>query len=283
MHQVILFKLILMLPRKYGGELAMIKQLNRYFIFLMIFLMSAAWAIRINVDPPSLMIESKPGDVKRETIQLSNNGDEDLNVKVYLNDWTYNDDGSKTFFRAGTNTLSLQSYISVYPENFILSPGKQQDVSVTLTMPKTMTGGKYGVIFFESMPTQPGAQSSVLLGGRIGTILYYQAEGTVSLNIKVEPLKIFARRNTFDLRFTYINGSNIHIQPDTDLIVLNTKDEVLFRKKLNLRLLPHTSMERKVHFEDVKLEPGDYKFYFVSRIQGNDGKELFEERTFTVK
>ncbi|MEK7375824.1 MAG: hypothetical protein AABZ57_01470, partial [Candidatus Margulisiibacteriota bacterium] len=152
------------------------------FIFTLIaafIMISGADAFSINIDPPSVWISPAPNTSHSGTIIVENRGEEDLAIRSYSEDWVFASDRSKEFKKAGTTPLSCSNWISIYPKNFTLWPGKSQQVQYTVTIPPEASGGYNSVIFFESNVESPAGSSSsrVILAGRIGSIIYANVKG----------------------------------------------------------------------------------------------------------
>jgi len=146
---------------------------------LAMLMQAASFGFSINIDPPSVWVQSPANSAAGGTIFVENRGDEPITVKAYAEDWTFAADRSKEFKRAGTTKFSCSGWISIYPKEFTLAGGSSRQVQYSITVPDGASGGYNSVIFFESsvQGTSSSLGSKVILAGRIGTIVYLNVKG----------------------------------------------------------------------------------------------------------
>ena len=99
------------------------------------------------------------GQTARGTIEIENQEDAPLSLEVYLQDWEYIEGGSgdKVFSVPGSGRWSAASWITYFPEHLDLPARGKGLVEDTIRVPQYgATGGRYAVLFFESV-ISPGS------------------------------------------------------------------------------------------------------------------------------
>ncbi len=139
-------------------------------------------AFSINVSPPSLRLSAIPGETKTGTITVENKSDAAVDMRVYMEDWVYTEDGGKKFMPPGTAPLSCAKWITTHPQKIHIEANSKAGVQYVISVPQDAEGAHFAVIFFESVVNEgeaAGGNVMVHFSGRIGTIIYMEAEGRV--------------------------------------------------------------------------------------------------------
>ena len=140
---------------------------------------SVCYGFAMNITPPSFKAVVKAGGSTSGNITVINKGEIDIGVNAYVQDWSYDEEGNRTFHAAGTTPLSCAKWIRLFPKRFQLGAGKKMGVQYTINVPEDAEGGYYAVIFFESMPMDKvEAEDGVVVqfSGRLGTIVFLETE-----------------------------------------------------------------------------------------------------------
>lgn len=222
----------------------------------------ASHAFSVNLDPPSLWLNVKPGGSASGTIQLENRGDDVIEVKAYTEDWLYAKDRSKTFKPAGSLPYSCSNWITVYPSDFTLDPGRAVEVKYSVNVPSTASGGYYSVIFFESIlePEEGAKKSNVTFASRVGTIVYLDAAGTTNRSASIRNFTVQEPDNQRPMfaTITIRNDGNALITPEGNIIITDSGANLYATMKLkNIYVLPGESVDVRREWRGV-LREGEY-------------------------
>lgn len=259
----------------------MVKHYLWVFIFLLVSV-SGAYAFSISIDPPSLYLTGKPGTSVVAKVSVENTSSDDVSVKVYYEDWTYNPDQTKLFLTPGKSRFSLKGSIKLYTENILLKGSASQDVYFEIKSPLSTVGGLYGVVFFETdLPSAPGiiSTSSVKLVGRLGAIVYYTAEGTeksglsVTSSVTMDDAKPVAK-------LTFKNTGNTHLGLTGSALLVDRSKSVVERIPIeSLRLLPGSDLSLSLPLKS-KLAPGTYTI--LTTLRSTNSQEAVFSNQFPV-
>ncbi|HEU5210676.1 MAG TPA: hypothetical protein VFU06_14880 [Longimicrobiales bacterium] len=111
---------------------------------------------------PGVVHLGAEGDADVAVVQVRNEGDRPLQLRVYLSDYDQAEDGSYVFHEPGTASGSCLGRISFFPDNTLLEPGQRQEIRVRV---EAGAGACWSLLFIESAPEGAG---QVRVANRIG-------------------------------------------------------------------------------------------------------------------
>jgi len=211
-------------------------------------------AFSINVSPPSVRLSVPPGETKSGTITVENKSDAPIDMRVYTEDWVYAADGSKTFTQAGTTPLSCAKWITTHPQKLRVEPNKRAGVQYAISVPPDAEGGHYAVIFFESIVSEGEAtRGNVVLrfAGRIGTIVYLEAEGKIKRAGTVTAFTCGRpdQNSPLTINMTLKNEGNAHIIAEGVMNIIDKDGNIFGRKELGpINTLPGDTRNYKTEW-----------------------------------
>jgi len=256
-----------------------------YFIIILfisiascILSLEPAFALSINIDPPSVKLTVKAEQSKSGSITVKNSGSSGIKIKAYTEDWVYAKDGSKIFMKPGSSVYSCSNWIKLDPATFELSPKEEKTVNYVLTVPKTASGGHVSVIFFEC-PVEN--KEGISVSGRIGTIVYQDTEGDIKRNGEIKEFAVLASEEgkPVDIKLILLNKGNTYLFANANVKILRDDKTVAGSKMKPLSMLPDDSATASVTIADP-LKEGRYKAVVEVSY---DGKTLKSESDFSIK
>ena len=252
---------------------------------LLLFSQAACYGFALNISPPSFKATIKPGGTNSSTITVQNNSDGNIGILAYVQDWTYNADGSKSFYAAGTTPLSCAKWIRLFPKKFQLEAKGSMGVQYTINMPEDAKGGYYAVIFFESIPVGEVEEEEgmmVRFAGRLGTIVYLETEGATIKKGDIESLFIAPPQSNKPLEMTlkFKNSGNAYINADGMLDIIDKEGNAFGKKRFGpINTLPGDTREAKVEWLG-ELEEGAYDA--VVTLDIGTEEPIVEERKLVI-
>jgi hypothetical protein len=133
----------------------------------------------LSVSKTIVKVNVPPGESKGFTMTVGNSaGDPTTDIMVEVMGLGQNIDGT---YQELTETddrspYSARSFISVTPDEFQLSPGGSQEVTVSIDVPDNVgSGGRYAVIYTHS---KPAGQGNVGIASAIGTTIVLTVSDT---------------------------------------------------------------------------------------------------------
>lgn len=243
-----------------------------------VFSLEPAFALSINIDPPSLRLTVKPEQSVSGSISVKNAGSSSIKIKAYTEDWVYAKDGSKLFMKPGSSVYSCSGWIRLDPANFELAPKEEKSVNYVLTVPKTASGSHVSVIFFESSTDN---KEGISVTGRIGTIVYQDTEGDIKRNWEIKELIVISSEEgePVNVQLTLANKGNTYLQANAILKILKDGKTVFESKMKPINILPDDSGSSSLTVSEP-LKEGGYK---AAVEVSYEGKILKSETDFTIK
>jgi hypothetical protein len=212
------------------------------------------------VSPPLLEFDLIGGGVRNFTVEISNTGEEKIQVKTSFSDLLMSPEGRVELAPVGSTTYSISSWISKKDaELSFLEPGEIKKIPFELRVPRGEKGGRYGVAVFEALPFNI-PQGKVALGIRSGTLIFLTIPRTGEMKGKIEDI-LSENGETFKVIFQ--NTGNIHIQTEGNLIVKSEQGRVLHRirfpKEKSSMILPQGKREFIIEWDKKNPLPmGNY-------------------------
>jgi len=134
---------------------------------------AAHGAVMAQVVPVKYALTCRPGEVVARDVEIANQGDAPVVVRVTWSDWQMDDDGELTLVREGSTPNSLSKLVECEPREFSIGPHESRHVRVTARMPADGPATRWGVMLSE---VKPASLTAPALGSRasaqLGTTFY---------------------------------------------------------------------------------------------------------------
>lgn len=126
------------------------------------------------LDPASVIHQGIPGETINATVRISNPAPTDLNLRLYLSDWTFDPIGQFTFVDANTLERSASEWVTLPTATLHLGPHETVQLSYEVAVPEDAAPGTHWtVIFAEGEPSDPvPGQAATSISVRVGHIVY---------------------------------------------------------------------------------------------------------------
>jgi len=146
-------------------------------------------------------------------ITIENPSDEVKVVRLYLEDWYYQPDGSgaKEFLPAKSLPSSACPWITFSPADLVLPAFSKQKINYSVSVPAEAKGARFATLFFETALGKGSLAESERTAGldvnvRVATLFYIEVKDTIERSAKIDNLKV---KNSSD-------GSSLEISLDFD-------------------------------------------------------------------
>ena len=265
------------------------KKIPLIFIFSAIFLTGYspfAPASTIRISNPKVELELAPGETYSGEITTENPDEEEVKLKVYLEDWVYvaGGSGEKKFSPAGSTPLSASKWITYTPSDTKLSPFGKLAARYTVTVPPDAKGAYYSVLFFETIlgSAQNEDGVSVLVAGRVGALFLIHVKGTTQREGEVTSVKITPPEGNkpMEIETAFKNSGNVDIALSGNLLIMDQDGTVLGRGDLNkIYTFPQSSEIRKSQWIG-RLPKGPHQVLLTYDL--GQGKTIVKEEVIQV-
>ena len=248
----------------------------------------AGWAFNARINRPVVHETIAAGQTAHGTVEIENQGDDPVKLEVYLQDWEYIEGGSgnKLFSVPGSSQWSASKWISYYPEQLDLPARGKGVVEYTIRVPQDAVGGKYAVLFFESMlarsaPNEKGV--SVQYTGRIGSLFEIEVAGTVHRTAEISQVTIGRpdEDRPLSIGYTLKDMGNVILRPKAFFNIVDAQGKYFGRGEFKpIYASPGRSGSTTTEWTG-NLSPGDYMV--VLTVDLGEDQVLASEHPIQVK
>lgn len=151
---------------------------------LVIFFLLGSLAQALLISPSRLTIPISSGGEKRFSIFLANLQEtDDVQVKIYPEDFLLKQDGSLEFLKAGSSRWSCARWIRLEHTQLVLKPGEEKRIYGIIKVPQEVSGGRYTLIMVEV--ASPPAKGQI----NLRTSVRY----SILVNVLVNPAQLIGK------------------------------------------------------------------------------------------
>jgi hypothetical protein len=235
-----------------------------------------------------------PGEKLTKEVKIINQGEDTLNLRTYVMDYTISENNEFTFYPPGYQSYSCAKWISLDKADFSIPKDGEKTVQVTLDVPQDVEpSGHYAVIFFESIGEElEEGKSGVVAQGRIGTLVLQSTPGEEIIEGKIKKLEIprhffsspkflfYGGSLSVPWRMVFENSGNVHLNLETTLDFVNWQGKTIHSTEpARITSLPDTDREIKGTWDTA---PTFGKFKAICKVTYGDGKLATSTLTFYV-
>lgn len=179
-----------------------------FFLFLILTGTSHFYAsAQVVLNKSKVKVRISPGKTISGSITVTNNSKVPLPLKAYFEDFLYVPpyDGTKKFLPVGSTEHSCGEWINFSPQEFIIPAFSKREINYVIKVPHDISGGYYGVLFFQKAPELSPEVPGLEIIVRVGCLFFLEAESRT----KEASLKdVFAESGCLKLYFAN-QGSTI--------------------------------------------------------------------------
>lgn len=235
------------------------------FLLVFIFIAGGFFSLRaqiyFGITPIRFELKVAPGGQRTEVIYVRNNSPRPVRLKVYTENWTLGEDGSRNFLGNQPTSFSCRDWLRVNPFDFRLQPGEMKTVRFTISVPgETEAGGYHAGISFEQVPEAPpgGRLGQVAFTGKIVAAVYVLV-GKVQVEGSLEDLVFETAGGTQAVKLRLSNPGRTHFRLKGEVRLTTAEG----KKVLGLEIpdepvLPQSERWVAILLKE-KLVPGSYR------------------------
>jgi len=244
-------------------------------MFLWLNLLGGSAAANIMVDNGKVSYVVKPGETISDSLTVYNtSSDKAVTLKVYWEDFEYIApfQGEKKFHPAGTRPDSCRQWVVFSPSELTIAPLSDQKVNYTIKIPDDVTGGHYGVLFFESR-AESNARIGIALATRLGSLFFIEAENRNKTGV-IKDIQI----NENEFQAVFENSGDVLLSAEGVFYIMDSKGLVVDRGKISTKYLPTNTQTELTWLISEKVKPADYTLILTMDL--GDGNSLVKEIDF---
>lgn len=211
------------------------------------------------------------GQVYKGKISIENTSNQTQNIKLFLQDFNYQSDGSIQYTVPNTNPKTNAHWIKLNTNLINLKAKQKTEVLYEITVPKQVAdeGSYWSVIIVE--PVDNIKPSNEKEGVNITSIVRYAIQIITDIdsekakpNLKFEGVKIEKEDKLQILKIAVANEGNLYCKPSVAIEIYNKKngDKIATFSSLPMGLLPQTS--KSFYIDISKMPPEKYNAVLIA-------------------
>lgn len=186
-----------------------IKVITSSLIGLVVFGLSSAKALEINVTPPRMDLDITK-QTRSNTIKITNFSDKPAEMKAYVRNWIM--DEKNQLQDSPSNEQSLDQWIVFTPSRFTVPPRGTQTIRFAIRPKVKLNPGEYrAVIYLEEIPSNNPNSENIETLGSVGVVIYGNA-GEIKRVGTVNSVTVDTKPNAIKAIFDVSNKGNAHIR-----------------------------------------------------------------------
>jgi len=253
----------------------------------------------IGLSPMIVEKSVNPGDSFTFELYVENGNEfESFDFKAFVADVKETKDGTYKVLEPGITPYSIAKYVKIDPTEFTIPPKSTKIINVTVSVPRGLTGGLYGVIVVQLEPpeeTEEGALQETAFIYQMTSFLEVVLRGTrqrveafvdsfeVKLSKDFPTLKAYLGDDALVFVAGVSNMGNVHIVTKGTLIIQTADKRTVTRMPLGGGrgvIIPDATVNL-ISATKRKLPPGEYIARAVIDYGGR--RPAIAETTFVVK
>ena len=213
--------------------------------------------LNLSLSPPSVFLETKPGQSVETTIKVFNNNQETEQLAVTLMKFRADPNGSQPILEDFTEVDDFQKWLSISPSTFNLDPQKWKTLQVSFSPPEDAgLSYYYAVLISRAQSQKAGEGESVVVGAP--AILFLTKVKTPYEKQELQLLSFSSSQKVYEYLPTEFsveikNTGNIHLAPVGNIFIDDHTEKDVGLIELNRTLgvvLPNSTRTYKLKWND---------------------------------
>ena len=211
------------------------------------------------------------GKVYKGKISIENTGSQPQNVKLFLQDFTYQSDGSINYTAPNTNSKTNSEWIKLNTNLISLKAKEKTEVFYEITVPKKISdaGSYWSVVIVE--PVENIKPSNNKQGINITSVVRYAIQIITDIDsekakpdLKFEGVKIDKEDGRKIVKIAISNKGNLYCKPTATIEFYNKKtgEKIGTFSSIPMGLLPQTS--KSFHIDISKMPADKYNAVLIT-------------------
>ncbi|RNA63684.1 DUF3324 domain-containing protein [Chryseobacterium nematophagum] len=253
-------------------------------IFLFIFLLSHITFLYASITILNGLTHTykvEKGTLYKGKIEIENTGKKTQNVKLFLQDFSYQSNGTISYTTPHTNNKTNVDWITLNTNQLTLKAKEKKEVYYEITIPNNILepGSYWSVIMVEPVEdikpndNKEGVNITSIVRYAIQIITDYDAE-KAKPNLIFESIKIDKVEGKQTANIAVANKGNLYCKPSVTIEIYNRKtaEKVGVFSSQPMGLLPQTSKTFQINID--KLVPDKYNAIILSTDENENAFAL---------
>ena len=242
--------------------------LRAFLSLLMVCLLTGTAQAQFVIENAKVVEAVSGGDRVNNSITIHNPNKEDADVRVYWEDFEYVApyDGSKKFFSAGTLPGSPSQWVSYTPQEFKIPAFGKQKIDFSISVPESIKGGHYGVLFFEKTDIAQSTKVGVKIVYRTGALFFIESKDRVK-KAEFQDVKCLDGKK---VSAKFVNQGDVVLVPRTTYYIMDASAYIVDRGEAAALYVPAGAAAPFEVPLPADLKPGTYTFVLNADLEEGD-------------
>ena len=228
----------------------------------------------MSVGPLTVKLQATSGETASSTLNVTNTGEEEIEVDIRLVDWMRTPEGNLQFLAPGSTERSCANWLTYSPTGLTLNPGEKTQVSVNIDVPNEAKGDHWAMLLVTEKPKAVDDEEqevSTRVTVNYAVKIVQKDPQNNKKNAKITNIKV-TKKSPISLSIIYENSGPTHLQSSGTVEIRNIRGETI--KEYEIEEFPTLpGEEHKIEVTDNKnpdpLEPGTYYAVVVMDYGGD--------------
>lgn len=203
------------------------------------------------------------------TVDNKNNKKLELVIKTV--DLQMDKAGNALISDQATDPYSCAGWLNFGEKKIVVAANSKKQIPVTIKVPPGASGGKYGIVLFQTA-VQGTSNNELLLVGQMGTIFMLEIQGMKKIQGGINEFRAHPENGSTVFYSTIANLGNTHFQVRGSIVIKDRENKIVDRVNLTVgtgTILPGHSREFTAKWINRKKIPqGNYQAILQVNIPG---------------
>ena len=203
----------------------------------------------LTISPTSADVKVEPGGTYKGQMLVINQGELDINYKVYATPYSVNGEDYKPYFTPVPHATDITKWFSFGYAGGSLKIGNQDTIPYTITVPKDVGAGSYyGTVFAE---TEDKGNAGVITRKRVGMVVYIRVLGAATEKGSVSSWDVpWIQEAPFNATLKMANEGSVHFQAKVKVRVSDLFGGTKFTYERDPEIIPQKIRKIPVTWEN---------------------------------
>ncbi len=188
----------------------------------------------LTIVPPLIKINMNPGESWSSSVKMVNNNSRELILFAQTVDFKSGESGGVEFIfpqkTEGEDKIFLSEWIEIDSGPQIIPAFESKEIPFTIKLPESASpGGHYAAILVGTKPLdEEGGGTSIKISSNVSSLILLNVQGEIDESGWIREFsteKDFYQKPEIDIRVTFENTGNVHLQPVGDIKIYNMWDK----------------------------------------------------------
>jgi len=224
----------------------------------------------------------KPGEVEEAKVNVVNQSDQSVEVKIYPVDAVTTKDGAFAPQSEDREKVDVGAWITMPVSELSLKPNETKAVDFTIKVPENAEVGDHmGAIIVQSKEAPEAEKGTAMkVASRVGARIYLTVPGEIIKELEFKDFNWKMEEGQVVFYLTLANGGNVRISPKGEIEIKDESENAVDKIKIT---------EREVFPKDTIVLPTKWektivgKFTALATVNYGTEKNLIKKLSFEVK